>query len=278
MAHRGLAGGYAAASAISPTATACATISPDEPNRDFLAIPDFTQAELLALLDLAARMKRGEYAGQPLAGKTLAMIFAKSSHPHPGLVRGRRLPARRPRALPLVARHPARPRRADPRHRAGALPLRRRHHDPHLRSRRRRGAGALRDRAGHQRPHRSAAPLPGAGRPAHDPASSSADWEGKTRRLGRRRQQHGQHAGSTPPARLGFELRLACPEGYEPERRDPARGTARRRDDHCSPRDPRGGGARRPRREHRRVGLDGPGGGAGRAGARLPGLHRGRAR
>lgn len=47
--------------------------------RDFLAIPDFTRDELVALLALAARMKRGDYAERPLAGKTLAMIFAKSS-------------------------------------------------------------------------------------------------------------------------------------------------------------------------------------------------------
>jgi ornithine carbamoyltransferase len=47
--------------------------------RHFLAIPDFTRSELLALLDLAARMKRGDDAGKPLAGRTLGMIFAKSS-------------------------------------------------------------------------------------------------------------------------------------------------------------------------------------------------------
>jgi ornithine carbamoyltransferase len=45
----------------------------------FLAIPDFTKAELLALFDLAVRMKCGEYGEKPLAGKTLGMIFAKSS-------------------------------------------------------------------------------------------------------------------------------------------------------------------------------------------------------
>jgi ornithine carbamoyltransferase len=49
------------------------------PTRHFLAIPDFSRAELLALLELAARMKQGDYAGRPLAGRTLAMIFAKSS-------------------------------------------------------------------------------------------------------------------------------------------------------------------------------------------------------
>jgi ornithine carbamoyltransferase len=49
------------------------------PTRHFLAIPDFTRPELHALFDLAARMKRGDYRGRPLAGKTLGMIFAKSS-------------------------------------------------------------------------------------------------------------------------------------------------------------------------------------------------------
>jgi ornithine carbamoyltransferase len=47
--------------------------------RHFLAIPDFSREEILATLDLAARMKSGAYHERPLAGKTLAMIFAKSS-------------------------------------------------------------------------------------------------------------------------------------------------------------------------------------------------------
>jgi ornithine carbamoyltransferase len=49
------------------------------PPRHFLAIPDFTKAELLAVFDLASRMKRDDYREKPLAGKTLGMIFAKSS-------------------------------------------------------------------------------------------------------------------------------------------------------------------------------------------------------
>src|SRR5215216_1930798 len=52
---------------------------PESPVRHFLAIPDFTREELIQTLDLAARMKRGEYAEKPLSGKTLAMIFTKSS-------------------------------------------------------------------------------------------------------------------------------------------------------------------------------------------------------
>jgi ornithine carbamoyltransferase len=49
------------------------------PKRDFLAIPDLSKAELLTVFDLASRMKRGDYREKPLAGKTLGMIFAKSS-------------------------------------------------------------------------------------------------------------------------------------------------------------------------------------------------------
>ena len=47
--------------------------------RDFLAIPDFTRNELDALFGLAEQMRRGEYTKKPLSGKTLAMIFMKSS-------------------------------------------------------------------------------------------------------------------------------------------------------------------------------------------------------
>ncbi|MDQ3139060.1 MAG: ornithine carbamoyltransferase [Gemmatimonadota bacterium] len=50
-----------------------------QPPRHFLAIPDFTRPELVALLDLAGRMKQRDYREKPLAGKTLGMIFAKSS-------------------------------------------------------------------------------------------------------------------------------------------------------------------------------------------------------
>ncbi|MDB4889553.1 MAG: Ornithine carbamoyltransferase [Gemmatimonadetes bacterium] len=48
-------------------------------HRDFLAIPDFSAAELVALFELAERMRNGAYAKTPLAGKTLAMIFMKAS-------------------------------------------------------------------------------------------------------------------------------------------------------------------------------------------------------
>ena len=48
-------------------------------HRDFLAIPDYSREELNALFDLAERMRRGQYTDKPLAGKSLAMIFMKSS-------------------------------------------------------------------------------------------------------------------------------------------------------------------------------------------------------
>src|SRR5665647_2221997 len=48
-------------------------------HRDFLAIPDYTKDELLGLFDLAEKMRKGEYTAKPLAGKSLAMIFMKSS-------------------------------------------------------------------------------------------------------------------------------------------------------------------------------------------------------
>src|SRR5512143_1786502 len=49
------------------------------PKRDYLVFPDLSKKEVLALFELAARMKSGAYRERPLAGKTLAMIFAKSS-------------------------------------------------------------------------------------------------------------------------------------------------------------------------------------------------------
>jgi ornithine carbamoyltransferase len=47
--------------------------------RDFLSISDLEHDELLAILDLAGRMKSGEWREEPLAGKQVAMIFQKPS-------------------------------------------------------------------------------------------------------------------------------------------------------------------------------------------------------
>ena len=47
--------------------------------RHFLAIPDFSRSELERLFELAEEMRKGTYAKRPLTGKSLAMIFMKSS-------------------------------------------------------------------------------------------------------------------------------------------------------------------------------------------------------
>lgn len=49
------------------------------PKRDFLALTDFSAREIEAVIELALAMKAGRYRSQPLAGKTMAMLFAKSS-------------------------------------------------------------------------------------------------------------------------------------------------------------------------------------------------------
>lgn len=48
-------------------------------HRDFLALTDFSPAELRALFSLADKMRRGEYRKRPLEGMALAMLFMKSS-------------------------------------------------------------------------------------------------------------------------------------------------------------------------------------------------------
>jgi ornithine carbamoyltransferase len=48
-------------------------------HRDFLQIPDFSKDEIVGLFELAERMRAGKYDRKPLANKTLAMIFMKAS-------------------------------------------------------------------------------------------------------------------------------------------------------------------------------------------------------
>jgi ornithine carbamoyltransferase len=49
------------------------------PKRDFLANTDLTRQETARILDLALAMKSGKYRDKPMADKTLGMVFAKSS-------------------------------------------------------------------------------------------------------------------------------------------------------------------------------------------------------
>ncbi len=49
------------------------------PKRDFLMLPDLSADEIGGLFELAQAMKSGAYRERPLVGKTLAMVFRKSS-------------------------------------------------------------------------------------------------------------------------------------------------------------------------------------------------------
>jgi len=53
--------------------------SMNKSHRDFIRISDFSPAELNSLFALAEAMREGKYDRKPLAGKSLAMIFMKSS-------------------------------------------------------------------------------------------------------------------------------------------------------------------------------------------------------
>jgi ornithine carbamoyltransferase len=47
--------------------------------RDYLVFSDLSRPQVDVLFELATKMKAGRYKQQPLAGKTLAMVFAKAS-------------------------------------------------------------------------------------------------------------------------------------------------------------------------------------------------------
>ncbi|HSB10282.1 MAG TPA: N-acetylornithine carbamoyltransferase [Blastocatellia bacterium] len=48
-------------------------------SRDFLSTADFTLDELTSLIDLAAKIKAGDYRERPLAGKSVALVFFNPS-------------------------------------------------------------------------------------------------------------------------------------------------------------------------------------------------------
>jgi len=54
-------------------------VQKERPHRDFLQIADYSAKELDKLFSLAELMRAGKYKKRPLAGKSLAMIFMKSS-------------------------------------------------------------------------------------------------------------------------------------------------------------------------------------------------------
>ena len=73
-----------------------------EPPKHFLQFKDFSPEEFAHLFDRTRWIKaqfKTYKPYQPLADRTLAMIFEKQ-HPHPRVVRGGHAPARRHRDLP----------------------------------------------------------------------------------------------------------------------------------------------------------------------------------
>src|SRR5688572_17300223 len=54
-------------------------VNRERPHRDLLQIPDFSAKEIDRLFAIAETMRAGKYKRKPLAGKSLAMIFMKSS-------------------------------------------------------------------------------------------------------------------------------------------------------------------------------------------------------
>ncbi len=53
------------------------------PKRDLISVSDMQQDEWLQLVDLAIGLKaERDHHGDPLKGKTFAMILEKAQHPH----------------------------------------------------------------------------------------------------------------------------------------------------------------------------------------------------
>ena len=104
-------------------------------------------------------------------------------------------------------------------------------------------------------------PLPDPGRPADGHGEPGRRCDGKTVAWIGDGNNMAQQLDRAPPAVLGFELRLACPEGYEPDPRDLRARARKRTRDHADRARPTRRCAGAARGQHRRLGLDGPGGG-----------------
>ena len=237
---------------------------------DFLAIPDFTREQLERLFELAERMRERRSTRQkPLAGKSLAMIFMKSSTRtrvsfEVGTYQlGGHALFLSPRDVQLGRGEPiADTARVLSRYVDGIMIRTFAHQDVEELARTR--------RARHQRAHRPAAPLPDPRRPAHRPRSTSATiddkkyaWIGDGNNMA--------NSWINAAYRFGFELDLACPEGYEPA--DHLLARAQKAAKVRVVRDPMEAATGRARHQHRRLGVDGAGGGAEGARARVRRLH-----
>ena len=233
--------------------------------RSYLKLDDFSQREMLYLLDLSRDLKRAKYAGteQPHAeGQGDLPDLREDLDPHPLRLRGRRPRPGGACHLPRSLGQPDRPQGVDEGHRARARADVRRHRVPRLRPDQCRGAGEVRRRAGLQRPDRRLAPDADARRHAdHGREFRQAAHPDRLRLPRRRAQQHGQLA---PGARRDDGLRRAH-GGAEGEpaarRRAGDRQKVGRADRRAADGDRRHRQGREGRRlrPHRRLGVDGRG-------------------
>jgi ornithine carbamoyltransferase len=183
------------------------------------------------VLELAHRMKRGEYREKPLRGRTLAMIFEKSSTRtrvsfevgtfqlggHALFLSSRDIQLGRGEPIRDMARVLSR-------YVDGIMIRTFAHSDA-------RGAGPLRHRAHHQRPDRPAASLPGHGGPDDDPGELRQDLRpGRSR--GSATATTWRTPGSTRPTASASSCAWRVPEGYRPDPQilERARGSEHRRD------------------------------------------------
>ncbi len=221
---------------------------------------------MLHLLDLADRLKqlvheRVEHKLLPgaVAGDDLRALL----DPHPGLVRGRHAAARRDRRAADGRRHADRPRRDHHRHGARPGAVRGCHRDPHRVARR--GSRI-------SRPPPSV-PVINALTDLEHPCQALAEMQTLRERLGGLEGRTVAWVGDgnnvclslvVTAAKLGMQVRVASPEGFEPDAATIAPfGDAR----HPHARSA-GGRGRRRRGGDRRVGEHGPGGRARRSASR----------
>src|SRR5216117_1917178 len=240
--------------------------------RDFLAVTDLTRDEILRLFDLAKRMKAGGYRETPLARKTLAMIFAKSSTRtrvsfevgtyqlggHALFLSSRDIQLGRGEPIADTARVLSRY--------VSGIMIRTFDHTEVLELARHATIPVINGLTDLSHPCQVLADL-------FTMREALGGWEGK--RVAWVGDGNNMANSWIEAAQvLGFELRL-LPGGLRAEPRDvrPGEGGGRVRRDHRSARGGGGGGARG---EHGRVGVDGAGAGSGGAPPRLQGVHRGR--
>ena len=237
------------------------------PHRDFLEHPRLhRRRSCRRCSSWPSACDRGAYTARPLTGKALAMIFMKASTrtrvsfevgaaqlggtAH--FLSPRDVQLGRGEPVPDTARVLAR-------YVQGIMIRTFAHADVEL-------LAETARRARDQRPHRPAR-IPARCWPTCSPCGSTS-----ARTKGRRVAWIGDgnnmaNSWIEAAALLGFPLRLACPEGYDPDAGVPRLRARRRRRRAAAARPARGGGGG-ARGDHRRVGEHGAGGGTGGPGSR----------